>query len=70
MSLLKEEADPRALGQAEIFDTYQYTAGRGKGYETWLKQQEATVLEELKKKLESAKKSPRAGKAKKAGSND
>jgi len=40
MALLKAEQDPRALGQAAIFDTYQYTGPRNKGYETWLKAQE------------------------------
>lgn len=53
MSLLKQEGDPRALGQIEIFDTYQYTGGRGKGYETWLQQQEATVLNALREKYET-----------------
>lgn len=37
MAMLKQEQDPRALGQAAIFDTYQYLGGRKKGYETWLK---------------------------------
>jgi len=53
MQKLKEEGDPRALGQMEVFDTYKYTAGRTKGYETWLKQQEETVLKELNDRLES-----------------
>ena len=69
MSLLKDEGDPRALGKTELFDTYQYTGGRGKGYETWLQQQEATVLQELNNKLkESATKTKakKAGKKKKA----
>jgi arylsulfatase A-like enzyme len=52
MTMLKEEEDPRALGHFEVFDTYTYQGGRGKGYETWLKQQEETTLAELKKKLE------------------
>jgi hypothetical protein len=56
MRMLKEEADPRALGRADVFDTYQYQGGRKKGYETWLKEKEATDLEELKKKLEEPKK--------------
>jgi N-sulfoglucosamine sulfohydrolase len=67
MSMLKEEQDPRALAHTEIFDTYHYTAGRGKGYETWLAQQEATVLAELNAKLESSKKAAKGGKAKRAG---
>jgi len=57
MTLLKEEEDPRALGHFEIFDTYTYQGGRTKGYETWLKQQEATTLAELKTKLEEKAKS-------------
>jgi N-sulfoglucosamine sulfohydrolase len=52
MTMLKEEEDPRALGHFEVFDTYTYQGGRTKGYETWLKEQEATTLAELKKKLE------------------
>ena len=36
MEMLVEEKDPRALGKAEIFDTYQYLGGRTKGYETWM----------------------------------
>jgi arylsulfatase A-like enzyme len=43
MKLLVEEQDPRALGQAAIFDTYRYTGPRTKGYETWLKAQEARL---------------------------
>ena len=30
-----------------IFDTYQYVGGRGKGYETWLKAQEAKAVGEM-----------------------
>jgi arylsulfatase A-like enzyme len=36
MEMLVAEKDPRALGHAEIFDTYKYLGGRGKGYETWM----------------------------------
>jgi N-sulfoglucosamine sulfohydrolase len=43
MKLLVDEKDPRALGQAAVFDTYKYVGGRTKGYETWLKAQEAKV---------------------------
>jgi N-sulfoglucosamine sulfohydrolase len=71
MSTLKEEGDPRALGNGdEVFDTYQYTAGRGKGYETWLAQQEATVLAELNKKLETTKKAAKGAKKGKGKSED
>jgi arylsulfatase A-like enzyme len=40
MAMLKEDQDPRALGEAAIFDTYEYTGPRTKGYDTWLRQQE------------------------------
>ena len=43
MAMLKEEQDPRALGHPEIFDTYPYTGGRAKGYETWLKKQDEKI---------------------------
>jgi arylsulfatase A-like enzyme len=36
LGMLKEEQDPRALGNGAIFDTYKYVSGRGKGYDTWL----------------------------------
>lgn len=71
MTMLKEEEDPRALGHFEVFDTYTYQGGRGKGYETWLKGQEATTLAELKKKLEEQAKGggKKAKKGKKAEEN-
>ena len=37
--LLREDGDPRALGKAEIFDTYKYTGRRAHSYEAWLKNQ-------------------------------
>lgn len=40
-SLLVEDQDPRALGQAAVFDTYKYVGSRRKAYETWLKAQSA-----------------------------
>ena len=43
MKLLAEEQDPRALGQAAIFDTYRYTGPRTKSYEVWLQAQEAKL---------------------------
>ena len=46
MAMLKEEKDPRALGEAAILDTYKYTAGRGKAYDTWLKAQEGKAAGE------------------------
>jgi arylsulfatase A-like enzyme len=39
MTMLTAERDPRALGQAAIFDTYVYVGSRDKGYETWMKAQ-------------------------------
>lgn len=48
MKLLREEGDPRAMGQGAIFDTYHYVGARTKGYETWLKKQEARLAEEQK----------------------
>src|SRR5262245_23411342 len=70
VEMLKAEGDPRALGQTEVFDTYKYTAGRGKGYETWLQQQEAGPLAELNQKLQSKRgeKGEKAGKKAKAKS--
>ena len=66
MEMLRADEDPRALGHEEIFDTYTYQGARGKGYETWLKEQEKTTLQDLKKKLdEEAAKKP--GKKKGAG---
>jgi hypothetical protein len=58
MDMLKAEGDHRALGQFEVFDTYKYQGGRGKGYATWMKEQEATKLAELKKKLEEQAANP------------
>jgi N-sulfoglucosamine sulfohydrolase len=54
MQMLREEQDPRALGEAAIFDTYKYVGSRNKGYETWLKAQEEKLAAELKAKLEAA----------------
>lgn len=45
LDLLRDEQDPRALGNGAVFDTYKYVAGRGKGYETWLKAQAFTPTE-------------------------
>jgi N-sulfoglucosamine sulfohydrolase len=50
MQLLREEGDPRALGQGEIFDTYKYLGGRTKGYETWLAAQKITLPDPPAKK--------------------
>lgn len=48
---LKEEKDPRALGNAAIFDTYKYLGKRtGKGYAEWEAAQRGIPLPELPKK--------------------
>lgn len=39
MKMLRDEEDPRALGQGHVFDTYRYVGPRTKGYETWLAKQ-------------------------------
>lgn len=49
-TMLRDEGDPRALGNGAIFDTYKYTAGRAKGYDTWLKAQTFTPKEAPAKK--------------------
>ncbi len=33
---LEADGDPRALGEAGVFDTYKYTGSRGHSYSTWL----------------------------------
>ena len=38
-AMLREEGDPRALGNAAVFDTYKYTGARGHSYDSWLKNQ-------------------------------
>lgn len=41
-SMLREEQDPRALGDAAVFDTYRYLGNRrNKGYDEWLKARQA-----------------------------
>ena len=36
---LREEGDPRMLGNASVFDTYEYTGPRWNAYDTWLRNQ-------------------------------
>jgi N-sulfoglucosamine sulfohydrolase len=55
MSLLKEDKDPRALGEAAIFDTYKYVGARGKAYDTWLKAQEEKVAAAAARHAETPK---------------
>lgn len=66
MRLLKEDGDPRALGKGDGFESLKYVGGRKKGYETWLKEKEATDLGELMKKLDEA---PKGGGKKKGAAS-
>jgi arylsulfatase A-like enzyme len=49
LTVLKNEQDPRALGNGDVFDTYKYLGSRRKGYETWLAAQQEKVSEALSK---------------------
>jgi hypothetical protein len=64
MQELKREMDPRALGNAAIFDTYQYLGGRTKGYDTWLKAQEAKAQQAVEA-IPAAKAKAKSGDRKK-----
>jgi N-sulfoglucosamine sulfohydrolase len=46
MALLKEDKDPRVLGDAATLESYHYVGGRTKAYDTWLKIQEAKAAVE------------------------
>ena len=48
MRLLKQEEDPRALGKAEVIETYPYFGSRNFGYDEWLKRQEPRLEEAMK----------------------
>jgi hypothetical protein len=37
--MLRQEGDPRTLGNEEVFETYRYVGGRGHSYEAWLENQ-------------------------------
>ena len=39
IEMLRQEGDPRTLGNEEIFETYRYTGGRGHSYDSWLENQ-------------------------------
>jgi len=56
LAMLREEQDPRALGNGAIFDTYKYVAGRQKAYDTWLKTQESKLSETVESKANDASK--------------
>jgi arylsulfatase A-like enzyme len=50
MQRLRDEDDPRGLGNGAVFDTYKYVGGRQKSYDAWLKAQEARLAEIIKPK--------------------
>ncbi len=65
MQMLKDEGDPRALGNGVIFDTYEYTgANPSKNWNIWLQNQdeqlsaEAERLSQIKKNTPRQKKQP------------
>ncbi|MES2695621.1 MAG: sulfatase [Verrucomicrobiota bacterium] len=72
MATLREEKDPRALGEAAIFDTYKYVGSRAKAYDTWLKAQETRLEETLAAKAKAAPPAGagKAGKRKQAGGGE
>jgi N-sulfoglucosamine sulfohydrolase len=47
---LREEKDPRALGNGAIFDTYKYVGNSSKGYDAWLARQQGKLPPEPEKK--------------------
>jgi N-sulfoglucosamine sulfohydrolase len=46
MAMLREDKDPRVLGDAATLESYHYVGGRTKAYDTWLKVQEAKAAGE------------------------
>jgi arylsulfatase A-like enzyme len=66
LSMLKEEQDPRALGNGHVFDTYQYLGARRKGYETWLAAQAeraAEAVSEAQQQQQQQRQQERRGRA-------
>ena len=59
LQMLRDEGDPRALGEAATFDTYKYVAGRNKAYDTWLKAQELNVIPPAPKAPKARPEGPR-----------
>jgi len=68
MRMLKEDGDPRAFGKGDDFESLKYVGGRAKGYETWLKEQDAGPLKDLQKKLDEG--AANTGKRKKKAGSD
>jgi arylsulfatase A-like enzyme len=50
MRLIKREQDPRALGTAEVIESYPYLGNRGHDYDSWLRRQEPKLEEAIKAK--------------------
>lgn len=65
MALLREDQDPRVLGQAATLERYHYTGGRAKGYETWLAAQEEKLQQALAAKAAATRGNAAAKSAKK-----
>ncbi len=55
LSMLKEEGDPRALGNGAIFDTYEYVKQSPKDYDAWLQTQDEAVSAEAERRGVKAK---------------
>lgn len=53
LALLREDQDPRVLGEAATLESYTYQASRGKAYDTWLKAQEARLEQEVATKAKA-----------------
>lgn len=58
MAMLKGDGDPRAVGNAAVFDTYRYVGNRDKGYDAWLREQEAKLADLPKPKGKESRKAP------------
>jgi arylsulfatase A-like enzyme len=54
LEMLRDEHDPRALGNGAVFDTYKYVAGRQKAYDTWLAAQQDRLSERIQPKAGAA----------------
>ncbi len=55
LDLLKQEGDPRALGNGAVFDTYDYTKPSPKDYATWLATQDELLSAEAERRAQETK---------------
>ncbi len=62
LTLLKEEGDPRALGNGAIFDTYDYTKPSPKDYHAWLATQDEQLSAEAERLSEERRPANRRAK--------